>query len=331
METKTVGTSHPLGVALARGGAHFSPFCRAAERVELVLFDRPNDARPSQSIKLNAVTHRTYHHRHAFVPRVKAGQLNGYRMHEPNDPARGLHLDPSKVLLDPYGCGVVLPPNCCRAAAGQWWWQVLPLGATGEGHSPDQALSSFAAKPLILSLDGLVEDGLLAPAGCGTCCFPSDRVDFEKVVPFKEHLLSEDLGILTPAVTTLRDRFQLPGMRVLQFACNGDPNNLRLPHLAVHNGVVDTGTHDHDTTRGWYDTLPEPARARFGNYVRRPPGGPREAVWKLTRLAWSWAAALAVKWRWRCPSDTLTDSAWQGPYELTRTSDRLADRDSRID
>jgi 4-alpha-glucanotransferase len=61
-------------------------------------------------------------------------------------------------------------------------------------------------------------------------------------------LLAEDLGIITPAVTALRERFQLPGMRVLQFAFNGDPTNPHLPHHCVHNSVVYTGTHDNDTT-----------------------------------------------------------------------------------
>ena len=100
-------------------------------------------------------------------------------------------------------------------------------------------------------------------------------------------LLAEDLGIITPAVTALRDQFQLPGMRVLQFAFNGDPNNPHLPHHCVHNGVVYTGTHDNDTTRGWYDTLPEHERRNLWNYLQRPPGEPHEATWELIRLAWS--------------------------------------------
>ncbi len=51
-------------------------------------------------------------------------------------------------------------------------------------------------------------------------------------------LLAEDLGVITPAVTALREQFQLPGMRVLQFAFNGDPNNPHLPRHAVLNGVI---------------------------------------------------------------------------------------------
>jgi 4-alpha-glucanotransferase/PEP-CTERM motif len=73
------------------------------------------------------------------------------------------------------------------AAAGQGWWQVLPLGPTGYGHSPYQALSSFAATPLVLSPDRLIEEGLLEATDCEL--FPSDSVDFERVVPFKEQIL----------------------------------------------------------------------------------------------------------------------------------------------
>ena len=77
-------------------------------------------------------------------------------------------------------------------------------------------------------------------------------------------LIAEDLGVITPAVTALRDHFELPGMRVLQFAFNGDPNNPHLPHHCVPNSVVYTGTHDNDTTRGWYDALPETSATTFG-------------------------------------------------------------------
>ena len=92
-----------------------------------------------------------------------------------------------------YGIGDVGPSAFAwvdqLAAAGQSWWQVLPLGPTGFGHSPYQALSSFAANPLVISPDQLKEDGLLAPGDCGECSFPSDYVDFERVIPFKERLL----------------------------------------------------------------------------------------------------------------------------------------------
>ena len=113
------GSSHPLGATLSGGGANFSLFSRSASQVELLLFDRADAPRPSRIIKLDPFTHRTYHYWHAFVPGVKAGQLYGFRVHGPSDPARGMRFDPTKVLLDPYGRGVVVPPKYSRVAATQ--------------------------------------------------------------------------------------------------------------------------------------------------------------------------------------------------------------------
>ena len=83
------GSSHPLGATLSKGGANFSLYSRSASEVELLFFDRADDARPSRVIKLHPATHRTYHYWHAFVPGVRAGQIYGYRVHGPFDPARG--------------------------------------------------------------------------------------------------------------------------------------------------------------------------------------------------------------------------------------------------
>ncbi|TAN47015.1 MAG: 4-alpha-glucanotransferase [Methylococcaceae bacterium] len=68
-------------------------------------------------------------------------------------------------------------------------------------------------------------------------------------------LIAEDLGIITPEVQALRDRYDIPGMFVLQFAFDGDPHNFYLPHNHRPNGVVYTGTHDNDTTLAWYQGL----------------------------------------------------------------------------
>jgi isoamylase len=106
-----VGRPHPLGATLEDGGANFSLFSRSAERVELLLFDREDDAQPSRIAHLDPADNRTYHYWHAFVPDVPPGQIYGYRVHGANDPARGLRFDASKVLLDPYGRGVVVPKN----------------------------------------------------------------------------------------------------------------------------------------------------------------------------------------------------------------------------
>jgi 4-alpha-glucanotransferase len=468
----------------------------------------------------------------------------------------------------------------CLVAAGQSWWQVLPLGPTGYGHSPYQALSSFAANPLVISPEQLIEDGLLTADEVSNDAFPSGYVDFERLIPFKERvldlawknfgrgkhpdlrsdfeefcaekgaiqddtalfmairsrhrgapfqewpaelvrrersslervrselreqieqfrfgqflvlrqwkelkryandrgvwilgdlpifvspdsadvwaapdmflldnhckprvvagvppdyfsaqgqlwgnplydwealrrtgyrwwinrlaarleyldairidhfrgfeaawqipagaataqgghwapgpgadffenlrraleglpLLAEDLGVITREVEALRDRFQLPGMRVLQFAFGGDANNPHLPHHLVHNGVVYTGTHDNDTTRGWYETLPEHERRNLWNYLQRSPGEPQQAVWGLIELAASSVAALAMvpfqdilglgsdarmntpgqaagQWRWRWASEDLSaEAGFQRLHEITEKSDRLAGR-----
>ena len=113
------GRCCPLGATLVPGGANFSLFSRAAESVELLLFDRDDDARPARVVPIDPATHRTYHYWHTFVPGVGEGQIYGYRVHGPLDPASGHRFDPAKVLLDPYGRGVMVPKNYDRDAAAR--------------------------------------------------------------------------------------------------------------------------------------------------------------------------------------------------------------------
>jgi glycogen operon protein len=94
-------------------------YSRDASSIELLLFDHADDAHPAHTIKLDASTNRTYHYWHVFVPDLQAGQLYGYRVHGPFDPAKGMRFDATKVLLDPYGRGVVVPKTYSRAAAAQ--------------------------------------------------------------------------------------------------------------------------------------------------------------------------------------------------------------------
>ncbi len=79
-------------------------------------------------------------------------------------------------------------------------------------------------------------------------------------------LVAEDLGVITPQVTALRKAFGLPGMKILQFAFDGSPQNPYLPHNHEELGVVYTGTHDNNTTLGWYQELSEEERARVRHY-----------------------------------------------------------------
>ncbi|HYY42525.1 MAG TPA: 4-alpha-glucanotransferase, partial [Pyrinomonadaceae bacterium] len=67
-------------------------------------------------------------------------------------------------------------------------------------------------------------------------------------------IIAEDLGVITPDVEALRDDFGFPGMRILQFAFGGDPKNIDLPHNYHRNLVAYTGTHDNDTTVGWFNS-----------------------------------------------------------------------------
>jgi hypothetical protein len=115
------GRSSPLGASVGPGGvncgANFSVYSRSASAVDLLLFNRDEDAQPSRVIPIDPVENRTYHYWHAFVPGPRQGQLYGYRVHGPADPATGLWFDPGNVLPDPYGRGVAVPAGYSRDAA----------------------------------------------------------------------------------------------------------------------------------------------------------------------------------------------------------------------
>jgi 4-alpha-glucanotransferase len=95
-------------------------------------------------------------------------------------------------LASPYGIGdlgsAAFSWIDLLHSVGQRWWQVLPLGPTGYGNSPYQPISSFAANPALISPDSLIEDGLLRTADV-KANFPSDVVDYDTVIPFKNRLL----------------------------------------------------------------------------------------------------------------------------------------------
>ena len=157
--------------------------------------------------------------------------------------------------------------------------------------------------------------------------------------------IAEDLGLITPDVSALRDQFDLPGTRVLQFGFDGHPDNSHLPDNYTANTVVYTGTHDNPPTREWYEELPDAQRQLLWRCLRRPGGGSSDAAPALIELAWSSTAALAIvplqdvlnlgaesrmnvpgraedNWRWRCPENILSrpEIEWLG--ELTKASNR---------
>jgi len=111
------GTSSPLGATCSHDGVNFSLFSRHATGVELLLFEGVDDARPSRVIRLDPGANRTYFYWHVFVPGLRAGQLYGYRVDGPFHPETGMRFDPTKLLLDPYGRGVVVPERYSRDAA----------------------------------------------------------------------------------------------------------------------------------------------------------------------------------------------------------------------
>jgi 4-alpha-glucanotransferase len=78
-------------------------------------------------------------------------------------------------------------------------------------------------------------------------------------------IIAEDLGVITSEVLALRDRYNFPGMKILQFAFDSEP--VSLPHNHVKHGVVYTGTHDNDTTGGWYASLSEERRCEMNAYL----------------------------------------------------------------
>ena len=157
--------------------------------------------------------------------------------------------------------------------------------------------------------------------------------------------VAEDLGVITPAVKRLRDELRLPGMLVLQFGF--EPHAPLSPHRPsnhVERRLAYTGTHDHDTARGWYESL-DPARRRLA--ARYGVAGP-EPWWALIRLAFSSPARLAMiqaqdvlglgsearmndpgrpgrraNWRWRLEPGALTPALARRLREVTGEARRL--------
>jgi 4-alpha-glucanotransferase len=105
-------------------------------------------------------------------------------------------------------------------------------------------------------------------------------------------IIAEDLGLITPEVEALRDRFEFPGMKILQFAFNSGPDEPFLPFNYERNCVVYTGTHDNDTTVGWFNQLQHYEREEVYRYLGCLD--PQGIHWSLIRMAWGSIANLAV-------------------------------------
>lgn len=159
-------------------------------------------------------------------------------------------------------------------------------------------------------------------------------------------LVAEDLGVITPPVERLRDELGVPGMLVLQFGF--DPDDLASPHRFENhlpNRVVYTGTHDHDTARGWYSSLHDAQRQFVDQELRRAEIGSEEPWWGLIELALKSSARTAImqaqdilgldsrarmndpsrtggNWRWEMPAGALTRDTAKRLRELTRAAGR---------
>lgn len=161
-------------------------------------------------------------------------------------------------------------------------------------------------------------------------------------------IIAEDLGVITPDVEALRDDFGFPGMRVLQFAFRGDSKTIDLPHNYIRNCVVYTGTHDNDTTVGWFHSKAGAGSTRDAEQIAREQeyclrylnSDGREINWDLIRAAWASVANTAVvplqdvlglgsrarmnlpasqkgNWRWRYRSGALSRKVSDRLGELT--------------
>lgn len=156
-----------------------------------------------------------------------------------------------------------VPEDAPDASHGRW------------ARGPGRAVFDAAA-PALRSGDGLSMDGA-------------------SLVGARLPFIAEDLGVITPAVERLRDGLGLPGMVVLQFGY--DPDDPRSPHKVerhVERSVAYTGTHDHDTIRGWYDALGDAERAAVDADVDAHDVREDEPHWSLIRLCFASRASLTM-------------------------------------
>ncbi len=155
-------------------------------------------------------------------------------------------------------------------------------------------------------------------------------------------IVAEDLGEITPEVLALRDRFGFPGMKILQFAFGSGPSDPFLPHNYTRNFVVYTGTHDNDTTHGWYATAPAHEKAYCHRYLGTVP---QDIAWALMRLASASVAVWCIfpvqdvlslgsearmnypgraggNWTWRLLPDAIKPAHVEGLAEMSATYGR---------
>jgi len=145
-------------------------------------------------------------------------------------------------------------------------------------------------------------------------------------------IVVEDLGTITPEVNALREKFGWPGMKILQFAFDGDENNAYLPHNHVKNCVVYTGTHDNDTTLSWYEELPEHTRQYILEYLNHPS---EPMPWALVECALrsvaDWAIVpmqdlLSLGKGNRMNTPGVTEGNWRWQFQWEQVDQHLAEK-----
>ena len=166
-------------------------------------------------------------------------------------------------------------------------------------------------------------------------------------------IIAENLGVITPDVEGLREEFGFPGMRVLQFAFGSDSANVHLPHNYTRDAVVYTGTHDNDTTVGWFASLgdDEANQTEREFCLKYLPSDGREINWDLIRTALSSVADTAIiplqdvlglagqarmnlpasehgNWSWRFKAEVMTNDVASRLKESTETYGRTRSRRS---
>ncbi len=157
-------------------------------------------------------------------------------------------------------------------------------------------------------------------------------------------IIAEDLGYLHPGVYDLRDQLGLPGMKILVFAFGDEHANLFLPHNYIPHSVVYTGTHDNDTTLGWYRRVGKGERNFARRYLARDG---KDISWDLIRAAWSSVSVFAVaplqdvlslgnearmnlpgtlgthNWTWRVRAEALSEEVQARLQEINLLYQRL--------
>ncbi|PSB22964.1 4-alpha-glucanotransferase [filamentous cyanobacterium CCP2] len=164
-------------------------------------------------------------------------------------------------------------------------------------------------------------------------------------------IIAEDLGLITPEVEALRDEFEFPGMKVLHFAFDSEPDNPYLPFNYVHNSVVYTGTHDNDTTVGWFNKRSPEEQERVRRYFSC--FGNEGIHWDMIRMAFGTIANQAIvplqdilgldtearmnepsrptgNWGWRYHPDALTDEVAARLRDMAALYGRVSQSDKAM-